>query len=123
MLPATPTGQSAPRRAPARIGAGAKPRSARARRAQRRAVMNSRRRPSTAVAIRLSSPGNGGSPGRAADSSYATTHAGSSDPSRVAIRKPYGLDYFGLIRNSRWVTELADEEADELLRALAHPAR
>src|SRR3981081_984768 len=63
MLPTTPAGHLGSRFAPTRVGPRADPSWARASRAQRRAVTNSRRRTSTAFATKSSSPGNTASPG------------------------------------------------------------
>ena len=57
MLPTTPEGQTGAPFSPRGIGAGGRPSSARARRAQPRAVANARRRPSTARATTSSSSG------------------------------------------------------------------
>src|SRR3954452_22574417 len=92
MLPVNPAGHRGSRRGPDGIGAAGWPRSASARRAQRRAVMNSLRRPATAWAITVSSPGNGASPGMSVNSSYDTTHDGSKDWIITSDPEPGGPD-------------------------------
>src|SRR5262245_55938811 len=76
MLPTMPAGHCGAPPSPGRRGAGATPRAASARCAQRRAVVNSRRRFSPALATSAASSGNSTAPGESPKSSAEATATG-----------------------------------------------